>query len=275
MTTSTSQGPRLVFGDDGSAGADLAWLWINAQRWPGWHVDVVSVTPPAPTIESLFTHEPLHEFDPGPRRAAAESAELASLRFLTTAADPPLVLSEEAKGDVIVVGARGRGLLKAMHLGSTAEWLLHYPFTPVVIVRDPRPIHRVLVCCDGSGHARAAVRALMSMPWIADASVEVLAVVEAHANVDAQAQETGALLRSCAASVEINIVRPDELAVTVNPRLTIFERIHETNPDLVTLGTRGLSGMPRLFVGSVASAVVHHAPCTVLVAREHSEDESM
>jgi hypothetical protein len=28
--------PRLVFGDDGSADADVVWLWINNHSWPGW-----------------------------------------------------------------------------------------------------------------------------------------------------------------------------------------------------------------------------------------------
>ena len=33
-------------------------------------------------------------------------------------------------------------------------------------------------------------------------------------------------------------------------------------PDLVALGTRGLGGLRRLVLGSTASAVVHHAPCS-------------
>ena len=32
---------RMVFGDDGSPGADSAWLWINSHDWPGWTIEVL------------------------------------------------------------------------------------------------------------------------------------------------------------------------------------------------------------------------------------------
>lgn len=40
--------------------------------------------------------------------------------------------------------------------------------------------------------------------------------------------------------------------------------------DYVVLGTHGRTGIPRLFLGSVAEKVVRTAPCSVLVAREVS-----
>jgi nucleotide-binding universal stress UspA family protein len=38
-------------------------------------------------------------------------------------------------------------------------------------------------------------------------------------------------------------------------------------PDLFVVGSRGLSAGRRLFLGSVSDALVHHAPCPVLVVR--------
>jgi nucleotide-binding universal stress UspA family protein len=40
------------------------------------------------------------------------------------------------------------------------------------------------------------------------------------------------------------------------------------NVDLIVIGSRGLSGMTRLLVGSTAQRVVEHAPCPVLVVKE-------
>ena len=36
---------RLVFGDDQSQAADVAWLWINCHDWPGWQIEAVTATP--------------------------------------------------------------------------------------------------------------------------------------------------------------------------------------------------------------------------------------
>jgi nucleotide-binding universal stress UspA family protein len=37
--------------------------------------------------------------------------------------------------------------------------------------------------------------------------------------------------------------------------------------DLIVIGSRGLSGMKRLLMGSVSESVVRHAHCPVLVVR--------
>jgi nucleotide-binding universal stress UspA family protein len=55
------------------------------------------------------------------------------------------------------------------------------------------------------------------------------------------------------------------------PTYSIVEAIVQAaishNIDLIVLGSRGLSGFKKLLVGSVSSAVVNHAHCSVLVAR--------
>jgi nucleotide-binding universal stress UspA family protein len=39
----------------------------------------------------------------------------------------------------------------------------------------------------------------------------------------------------------------------------------ERQADLVVVGSRGLTGLPRLVLGSVARNVLYHAPCSVLI----------
>jgi nucleotide-binding universal stress UspA family protein len=41
----------------------------------------------------------------------------------------------------------------------------------------------------------------------------------------------------------------------------------KNNIDIIVMGTRGRTGVKKLFLGSVASAVVSHAHCPVLVVR--------
>lgn len=260
----------IAFGDDLSAGADIAWGWISAQTWPGWTVDVVTVTDPDPQIASLFTHEPLHEHTPDRPRVAASVTELAGVRHLTTAYDPRVILCEKQDSDLIVVGARGQGLLKAMHIGSTAEWLMRCPTTPLVIARSAEPVRSILVAVDGSTHARAAVDTLAHLPWIGSCRIDVIAVHEGDEAIRGHARAAADVLEASGATVQVHILDVDPSALTVNPKYRILDAIDQFTPDLVALGTHGRTGVARLVVGSVAGAVAHGAPCSVLLARDTS-----
>ncbi len=48
---------------------------------------------------------------------------------------------------------------------------------------------------------------------------------------------------------------------------SIISYAGEQKADLIVIGTRGRSGLKRLVLGSVASGVVAHASCPVLVVR--------
>jgi nucleotide-binding universal stress UspA family protein len=46
----------------------------------------------------------------------------------------------------------------------------------------------------------------------------------------------------------------------------LLREVADGGADLVVLGTAGTGGWRRAVIGSTASAVVHRAPCSVLVA---------
>ncbi|MGD1950831.1 MAG: universal stress protein [Leptolyngbyaceae cyanobacterium] len=56
-----------------------------------------------------------------------------------------------------------------------------------------------------------------------------------------------------------------------NPGAQLCEIAQTWNADLVVVGSRGLSGISELLIGSVSNYVLHHAPCSVLVI--HGEKE--
>ena len=262
---------RLTFADDGSAGADVAWLWLNNHAWPGWAVEVLTVhpvtagPPTGPEAAQPRPWQPQH-----PRQLFAE-AQVGEVAHLTAQGDPRAVLGARTGTDLLVIGPRGSGVWKHLHLGSTAEWLLQCPPSPLLIVRHARPTRQVLVCVDGSRHAGRAVQALAAMPWLDRADVTVLGVVE-HDRDPAPAVDAavGALVAH-AARVQSMVQQPGPLDVFVNVRVDIFSAIGQLAPDLVVLGTRGHTGLSRLRLGSTASAVAHHAPCSVLLARAADE----
>lgn len=47
----------------------------------------------------------------------------------------------------------------------------------------------------------------------------------------------------------------------------LLAHVEESHPDLLVLGSRGLSAARRLLLGSVSDAVVHHVRCPVLIVR--------
>ncbi len=57
-----------------------------------------------------------------------------------------------------------------------------------------------------------------------------------------------------------------DVTVTGNPAEQLLLRAELLNADLVVVGRRGMNALERLLVGSVASAVIRHARCSVLVA---------
>lgn len=60
-------------------------------------------------------------------------------------------------------------------------------------------------------------------------------------------------------------------AIYGSPRLSICQVAEEENVDLIVMGSRGLGPVKRLLLGSVGDYVVHHAPCSVFIARHQEE----
>lgn len=252
---STSPAPhRLVLADDGSAPSDVAWEWVAAHPWPGWSIDVMTAQETG--IEWGKPSDPEPWTPPWERDA--DLAGGPAVRFLRAVTDPRAMLADCAC-DLMVVGLRSHSYLQALVTGSTTEWLLHDPPSPLVVASHPAPVEQVVVCADGSDDARRAQEVFASLPLAATARVTVLAVADGRADATAAA----------AAAVDALDGRVAEAVATVaegDATETILAHVDRHRPGLVVLGTRGLTGWPRLRLGSTAAAVVRVAPSSSLVA---------
>ncbi len=56
-----------------------------------------------------------------------------------------------------------------------------------------------------------------------------------------------------------------------NPKEEIVEEAKKWKADLIVLGSHGYGFWEPMLLGSVSNAVVHHAPCSVLVVRNKGE----
>lgn len=249
---------RLVFGDDGSPGADVAWLWVNNHSWPGWKLDVVTATSPllvttaTPLVTALALPEP---------REILRAGTFASVQHSFPEQDPLLALSTRA--DLIVIGARGRGPLKAVHLGSTADRLATRPPSPLMVVRHARRIASVVVAYDDSADARRLVEALCTLPFIDQILVTVAAVDEPVNDIASIVETAAERIRQAGANVNRRILSGRAAG-------ELLQLVQEIQPDVLAFGSRGRSRLAR--IGSTASTLLHHAQCSVLVAHRPISD---
>lgn len=265
---------KLTFGEDHSEGALVAWDWITSQAWPDWNLDIISVELAHKSTESSpLGYDTLHEWTPQHPRSLPEDCGFDQVRYLTAHHDPRIVLSSCPDSTLLVVGARGKGLMKALHIGSTVETLLQCPSTPLLIARQSARIQRILVCVDGSSHADAAVDLLTRFPWISSTDITVLAVLESENMIRDRAQAAAKRLEAAGANVDVQLVLPDPFLISTNPRIPILEVSEQMKAQLVVMGTKGLTGLPRMKVGSVAGAIAHHSKSSVLLVRDPSEDK--
>lgn len=261
--------PQLVFGDDGSAAADVVWLWINNHAWPGWRISVVTASKPplgAPVGSERSTP---HPWEPPTPRRLLTPGDGVHVEHLLAEADPRLVLDSFTDAALLAIGPRGAGLLKRLGLGSTAEWLIsaHRPLAPLAVIRSARPTRTVLLCVDGSLHARRATRTLARMPWVGDTHVTVLGVVDGSPGIERGVGDAATMLEAHGvAGVSTHLGGALPQVATFDVRSTILETIDTIAPDLVVMGPRGFGGLRRAALGSTASAVLRHAACSVLIS---------
>ena len=60
-------------------------------------------------------------------------------------------------------------------------------------------------------------------------------------------------------------IHAEDAVADGNPAHRLVEAAVNWDADLIVVGHHGRSGLERLLVGSVARAVLYHAPCSVLI----------
>jgi nucleotide-binding universal stress UspA family protein len=116
----------------------------------------------------------------------------------------------------------------------------------------------VLVCVDGSPHARRAVETLAGLPWIKGAEVTVLAVDDDRSDAAAVAADAAPRLEAAGATVTT-------CEAAGKPSRVILDQAEAQGAGLVVMGSRGLTRLRRVFIGSTANAVTRGAGCSVMV----------
>ncbi|KAI8049834.1 hypothetical protein BDF22DRAFT_696874 [Syncephalis plumigaleata] len=83
------------------------------------------------------------------------------------------------------------------------------------------------------------------------------------------------ILRELSHSLANNSITVQRVIIrNTDPKSTICDTAKDTNASLIVLGSRGLSTLKRVLIGSVSEYVVNNAECPVLVVKPTSQSQS-
>jgi nucleotide-binding universal stress UspA family protein len=189
---------------------------------------------------------------------------------------------------VTVLGSRGRGSVGSALLGNVSDHVVHHATQPAFVVRHDvteSRSRRALIAYDGSDDAKLAIECAGRV--LANGNVTVLAVWQHPTAALAQsgaglmyatglselAEAAERAAHTCAAE---GVGLATAAGLTAEPLVrqaagpvwpTILKTADELDANVTVLGSRGLSGIKTLMLGSVSDAVLHHTQRPTLIVR--------
>lgn len=164
-------------------------------------------------------------------------------------------------------------------IGSTAEQVARRSNKPVWIVKSGAAgaVERILCPFDFSLHSQRALVNAIHLARQLDARLVLLHVIESpsppssttaassdrQAYIDEQRQRLAGVL----ARLDSHGVNVDCEVRTGEPPSQIQNAARELKADLLVMGSAGRTGLSRLFLGSVATKVLRHLPCSVITVK--------
>ncbi|GJL64977.1 MAG: hypothetical protein NPIRA04_36310 [Nitrospirales bacterium] len=203
--------------------------------------------------------------------------------------------------DLVVLGTRSYSKVAGFLLGSVSQWVLQEAPCSVLIARNhPRKNLndrklKLLLATDGSPDAQAAIDFVNAVELPPSSQVTILHVIQkqvyetelalrmtrkdkeefaklAEALFKARGREGAKLLKETRMTLSFPDLHIDEQLVYGNAAAEILKSARYMKADLIVVGSRGLSGIKQMFLGSVANKVVHRAGCSVAVIRRSNKN---
>lgn len=269
-----------MIGVDGSSGADDA-VALARILAPGSTAVLAYVLPHE---DPLAHHYRQLGYDDSPAAEGFFDKAIAALEGLETevrtyvGASPAHVLcdlAEDGDLDLVIVGSPHRGALGRALIGSVAEALLHGARVPIVLAprdyakQSHDSLRSIAVAYDGTTESDAALHRAEGLALASGAALEVLTVVAPSAVVSKVLVEGRSPIPQPYAVIEKAIDEVDD-ALEVHAHMLIgpvAEAVANAceDADLLVTGSRDYGPLERVLVGSIASLLVHTAPCPVLV----------
>ena len=143
---------------------------------------------------------------------------------------------------------------------------------------------KILLAIDESEYSKTAIKEVIKRPWPKGTFVRVLTVIQplpamalepwyggrdSLGIMDHELRKRAQSLTSgTAAALKKEGIKAESAIREGDPRSEIVDEAEKWVADLIFIGSHGYTGLKRFFLGSVASSVVTHAPCSVEIVRK-------
>ncbi|QQS48615.1 MAG: universal stress protein [Acidobacteriota bacterium] len=185
--------------------------------------------------------------------------------------------AESFGADLIVVGSHGLSGLGRILLGSISHKIVTDAHCSVRVARKRHVTTtppKLIVGLDGSEHSERAIQVVASRRWPEKTEVRLVTATGPFYELPMDSVETQLEYTRKIQQRAVEILQHAKLDVTTvievtDPKTLLLEEAEKWDADCIFIGTRGHNKLERLLLGSVASAVVSRANCTVEVVRIH------
>lgn len=279
---------RILTGVDFSDGSANTARWACRFLAPGGQATLCHVVPSGlpdflESMADLLTAREGTAEDEARERledlAHALSCDVSTQVLRGRPADRLARLAADVDADLLAIGPRGA---RASRLGTTAEQLVRQADRPVLVVHEPNDAdpERLLLAVDASALAPQVLRWGQRLMARFEATATVLHVLDEDILVglrmappgsperersESALAATDAWLTELTREAGLDERRTTTQAVFGSPVHEIATRTENHEHDLVVMGSRGLGGVRREVVGSVASSVLRAAWGPVMV----------
>lgn len=284
---------NVLLADDGSQHAQVAVEWLQNFSLPEKSRILVFRAFHSGQIPWISDYERSLERTKSQLTAMGYRAET-ELK-LGHAAELIIEIAESRKPDLIALGAKGLRSTAGILLGGVAQQVLEYAGCPVLIVRPPcHGFCNILLVTDGSRSGQSAARYLSRLHLPEGANVHVLHVLpplqpavmmepylgawqtvyvpypnlqdmEAKDKKETAAGE--ALIAQTCSLLQRHGIESTPVLERGDAATQILDYAGENQVDLIVAGSRGLSQLRSLWMGSVSRKLVHYASCSVLIVK--------
>lgn len=286
---------RVIIGFDGSATARAALDEVLRFPWPpglqvralvalgglGGSAALRAVVQEALRHHAAWIEERLHKRWPSARAVLSAQEPAAAL----------LAESRRWRPDLVVLGWRGHGPIRRLLMGSVSRRVAREAKSAVMVVRGarerPKDARRFVLGYDGSPNSQRALRLLAKLAPASGARVLVLTslpplysprlspmpqkarllALEGIRRAERRREKQGRTRLEHAARVLRRRGWSVQTCLTPQaPLLSLLGAASSFDADALVVGARGVSGLERILLGSVANGALERSRCPVIVA---------